>query len=290
MKSPFYYTFLLFFLLPSIFSPSTLADITNEIAKNIQRARQLIPIKPKAVLKETIVIRNKYKDKLTDYDQLLLFDIDAWAHLYNNEHQLALSTIKKVNSLASAKKDIFQWNINNTKANIYAHMGESQKALSHHLIAYELIKNDPLNLSERMLTENNIGYISVQLGFYQEALPYLKRVLAYYLTTGNYETLAIAYNNLGEALFHLGQVEQAFTYHQKSLAIRIEHKLNFHASYSYHNLGLVYFYRKNYNQAKAHFIKAINIRADSNYIRGLLESQLALAKVYQATQINILMV
>jgi signal transduction histidine kinase len=277
---------IIFLLLISIafHHPLAFADTADEIKQEIAKIYSLLSVRPKVIFSKVTMMRKQYKKHLSPTNKADLFHLEAWAYLNTNKYQLALTTIEKINQLSISSGDIFQWNINNTKANIYWQMGQGQKSLEHNLIAYELIKKDPLNLTQRIATEGNIGYISVQLGFYQEALPYLKKVLAHYLTTDNDEALAIAYNNLGEALFHLNQVEQAFTYHQKALAIRIEHKLNFHASYSYHNLGLVYLYRKDYPQAKTNFLKAINIRADSNYILGLLESQIALAKVYQATQ------
>ncbi|NQZ23666.1 MAG: tetratricopeptide repeat-containing sensor histidine kinase [Colwellia sp.] len=259
------------------------SELAQQIQQEIDRVNKLIYSKPKTVLSQVNAIRSKYKNKLSLLHQATLIGFEAWSYTNTNQFQLALDKIDKINQLNKPEINNFDWIVNNTKGFIYWHMGQGQQALKHHLLAYEDIKNKPSFVRSIITTENNIGYTSVQLGFYQQALPYLERVLAYNLKQDNPSVLAISYNNIGEALFHLKQVDKALSYHRKALAIRIKHEIIFHASYSYHNLGVIYHHRKNYRQAKENLLKAIKIRVDNSYMLGILESQLVLAKVYQET-------
>ncbi len=258
--------------------------LAQKIQQEISHVNKLAYSKPKTVFNEIKTIRSKYQNQLSTTNLADLIGIEAWSYINTDQYQLALETIEKINLLIKPKTNDFDWRILSTKAAIYRHMGQGQQALKHYLLAYEDIKNKPNFLSSRITTESNIGYTSVQLGFYQQALPYLERVLAYFLKQDNPSFLAIAYNNIGEALFHLNQVDKALIYHRKALAIRIKHEIIFHTSYSYHNLGVIYHHRKNYLQAKENLLKAIKIRVDSNYMSGTLESQLVLARVYQETR------
>jgi len=256
-------------------------ELKQEIQQKLKRVGGLIYSEPTKVLNEVNNIRDKYKNELALTDLADLIYIEAWGYMNTNQYQLALNTIEKINQLTRPEINNFDYQINDTKGAIYGHMGKAQKSLKYHLFAYKHVKDKLKYQNLKAKTESNVGFTFIQLGFYQEALPYLKRVLAYNLSIDNPVLRAIAYNNLGEALFHLKQIDKAYEHHQKALKIRIEHKLVFHSSYSYHNLALIYSHKKRYQQAKDYLLKAIQIRTDSNFALGILESQLSLAKVYQ---------
>ncbi len=275
-------------LLLSTFHFGVLANTQDEIKQNILQVRKLIGSDPKAIPTKVALIRKQYKKELTTANKAQLINYESFGFIQTGQYQLALDKIEEINKLDKSEINDFDGLINGTRGIIYRYMGQGDEALKFFLLAYQSVKEKP-NEENKITLENNIGYTAVQLGFYQQALPFLKRVLTQRLKQNTPNTpkfLAMAYNNLGEALFHLKQVQQAQEYHQKALTIRLEHNLTFHLSYSYHNLALIYHQQKKYPQAKAYLIKAIKIRADNNHTLGTLESQFALAKVYQATQEN----
>ena len=264
-------------------NPKLVKELRKEIEQELKRVQKEVYSNPEIVISQNKIIRAKFKGKLSPFDYATLIRMGAWSYINTNSYELALDKIEEINQLERPKNNSFDWTIYNTKGIIYWHLGQGEESLKYHLLAYQYIKDKPEHLSNRVFSESNLGYTFVQLGFYEQALPYLERVLTHFLKKDDQPRLAVAYNNLGEALFYLNKVDEAFVLHQKSLAIRIKHKLDFHASYSYHNLGLIHLKRKDYPSATKNLLKAIKLRVDSNYVRGVSESKLALAKVYLAT-------
>ncbi len=251
-----------------------ITKLTKKLAKSPQKA--LIAIKQ---------FRESHSGKLTSTHNISLLEREAWAHMYSNNYSAALATINKINPIATAEdNNYFFFIIDSFKGMLYGHMDEGQEALKYHLKAYEYLKKDNSHPKAKAINENNIGYTSVQLGFCQEAIPYLDNFKNYFLAEPEKQRrLAIAYNNLGEAYFCLKNYQKAYLLHQQSLDIRQRNKLEFHASYSYHNLALIFHVRKEYDKAKEYLLKAIKIREKSNFKNGVFESQLALAHVYSET-------
>lgn len=288
MKYQYHNIFISLLLLLSTFHFSVLANTQDEIKQKLEQLNKLVAQDPKAISQKVASIRARYKKELTIANKAQLISSESSGYMNTGQYQLALDKIEEIDRLDKPEINNFDWLINRAKGAIYWRMGQGEESLSYYLLAYQGIKEEQYK-ALKVNTENSIGYTAVQLGFYQQALPFLQKVLAHNLKQSAPKTprlLAIAYNNLGEALFHLKQVNKAEEYHQKALTIRLEHQLTFHLSYSYHNLALIYHQQQKYQQAKTYLIKAIAIRADNNYTLGKLESQLALAKLYQTTQKN----
>ncbi len=277
------FSFILILLL-AVFHPPVLADIQDEIQQQIDNVYNLSADDSNATLVKIGAIRNQYQNQLTPEHHAQLIGMEAIYHTYSNDYQLALQTIEKINELAKPEVNSFDWRINTVKGYIYWHMGEGQQALQHYLQSYEQVKEQALYEYEKVATELMIGQASMELGFYREALPYFERVVNSTQKTGSLRQLAMAYNFLGEALFQLEQTDRAFDYHQQALKIRLEQNMRFHSALSYHNLGLILHHRKEYAQAQQHFLSAITIRQENGDHLGVLQSQLALAKVHMLTE------
>lgn len=171
-------------------------------------------------------------------------------------------------------------------------MDNIEDSLGFNLKAYDVVKSIETFRSYQAMSEGDIGYAFIKLGFFQQAIPYLESALqsdlASTLTTDHIIDLASNYNNLGEAYLGIKNYKKSFELLNKSLALRIEHQLTFHSSFSYQNLGRLHYAQKEYEQAETYFNKAIEIREQAGFMKGVLVSKLDLAKVYVATNKTLL--
>ena len=200
---------------------------------------------------------------------------------------LALEIIEQLKEVADFENDkSFLWHYYNTKAFVSWYMDNIEDSLSFNLKAYDVVKSIKTFRSYQAMSEGDIGYAFIKLGFFQQAIPYLESALqsdlVSTLTTDHVIDLASNYNNLGEAYLGIKNYKKSFELLNKSLAIRLEHQLTFHSSFSYQNLGRLYYAQKEYQQAETSFIKAIEIREQAGFLKGVLVSKLDLAKVYIA--------
>jgi len=225
----------------------------------------------------------KNKTQLTSKQQVQLIEYEALANTYLNRYELALNIIEEIKEIANLEGNkAFLWQYYGKKAIIYWYMDSIEESLAFHLMAYDVVKSIEKFSHYQAISEGNIGYAYLKLGFFQQAISYFEPILVLAKTTDNAINLATAYNNLGEAYLGLKNYQKSFELLDKSLAIRIKHQLTFHSSFSYHNLGLIYYARKEYQQAETVLLKAIEIREQAGFIKGSLVSNLILAKVYFA--------
>lgn len=246
--------------------------------------RKTLSSNPEEVLKKGNIILTKHSASYSTYQLVNIYGVMLHSHLYTNSYTAAFAFIDKIKALV--KKDptpISQWKSNYLQGVLYLHIERGNKAIELFLKAYKLIKPHSEYSYERELTENALGYIYVQFGFYKEAIPYLSDSSKFNKDTNKPIALSRSYNNLGEAYFGLKDYKKSFLLHQKALAIRLENKLTFYTSYSFHNLGLIYKVQSEFKKAEENLLKAIKIRKDSNFIKGFLSSQLELAKLYNET-------
>lgn len=223
----------------------------------------------------------KNNAQLTTAQKVMLIKHEVVANTYLNHHKLALDNIERIKEIADGESNkVFLWHYYNTKAIVFWHMDSIEDSLGSHLDAYDVVKSIDEFRSFQATSEGNIGYIFIKLGFFKQATSYLESSLAFALTQNDFIILATNYNNLGEAYLGLKKYTKSFELLDRSLEIRLEHNLTFHSSYSYQNLGLLYYGQKQYQQAEVAFNKAIEIRERAGFVKGVLVSQLALAKTY----------
>ncbi len=281
----FSHIYLLFCLIIFIHTPGCIAFSADQklssIDTQIETIRSRLAKDPQNTIKTISQFKKTYSGQLSPLQLVNLLSAEAWAYMYTNNFSKAMESINKAEAVARQSKDkLHLWKVDNAKGMIFWQMELGQESLKYHLRSYEYFKHD-LDNELRNRSENNIGYASVHLGFYNEALPYLNRGLKRALKIKNPRLIAIGYNNLGEAHYGLKNYDKAFELHQKALDIRLSENLKFHSSFSYHNLALIYQQRKQYKKAVNYLQKAISIRNDNNHIKGKLTSQVALARVYQ---------
>jgi signal transduction histidine kinase len=267
----------------------------DEIDNKISVLNSKVMSQPRSTLDDIKKIRLLHRDTLSIQQQVSLLGAETFAYLYSNNYQKTLEVINELEDIADkTNNDYFRWSAVNSKAILYTHMDKGQEALTFYLEALKILKNkiDPVyfeSLNEKKfdisiaVIQNNIGYLSVQLGFYQEAIPFLEESTTFHLEQNKPSQVYIAagYNNLGEAYLGLREYDKAFKLHKKALKIRLDNNLKFHASFSYHNLGLYYRIQKDFIKAKGHLLKAIDIRKENNFTKGILASQIELAKIYR---------
>lgn len=258
--------------------------VEDNFDAQIKALDKKVNIEPKEVLSLIEDIKTQYQSELTTDQELQLSLITIKANIELGEYFLVLAKISEIKPLIDNSTDVdLLWSYYNAKGKVYWGLDKKQESLNNLLKAYQIIKDAPEKSGIKAVAENNIGYASVQVGLYNEAIPYLRSTHDYSASVGNYNLLANAKNNLGEAHFGLGNYGKAYKLHNEALAIRLKHNFELHLSYSYHNLGLVYTKWHDYEKAKEYLAKAIAIRNKKKFINGEIESQLALVKVYQAT-------
>jgi signal transduction histidine kinase len=261
----------------------TCSSSEERILDEYEALGPLVVSQPEKAL-TSIVELKKSNLQLTALQRVKLIRHEVVANTYLNHHQLALKLVENIKEIASLERDKFLWwEYYSTKAIVYWHMDSIEDSLEANLKAYDVVKSIDKLRSYQAITEGNIGYAFIKLGFDKQAVPYLESALEIALTDSNIITLATSYNNLGEAYLGVKNYSKSLELLNKSLAIRLEQKLTFHSSYSYQNLGRLYLEQSKYQQAEVAFKMAINIRNQAGFIKGLLVSKLALAEVYIAT-------
>jgi signal transduction histidine kinase len=246
--------------------------------------RETLSSAPQDVIKKGNIILAKHSTTYSTYQLINIYGVMLHSHLYTNNYTAAFAFIDKIKALVKEDSTpISQWKSYYLQAVVYIHIEQGNKAIELFLKAYKLIKPHSKYSYERELTENGLGYIYVQFGFYKEAIPYLSDSSKFNKDFNKPIALSRSYNNLGEAYFGLKNYAKSIELHKKALAIRLENQLTFYSSYSFHNLGLIYKAQLEYKKAEENLLKAIKIRKDSNFIKGFLSSQIELAKLYIET-------
>jgi signal transduction histidine kinase len=266
-----------------IFLSFTALSFTNSEktpAEKLLIIESLVGAQPAQAL-TSIAELNKIKEQLTPAEVVKLIRHEVIANIYLNRHNFALETIQKIKIIADNENSkIFWWQYYNLTAIVYWHMDNIEDSLKFHLKAYDVVKSINEHRDSQGLSEGNIGYSLVKLGFYKKSIPYFESALALAIEDENNTALATGYNNLGEAYLGLHNYQKSFELLEKALAIRTKHKLTFHSSYSYQNLGKLYFAQKKYLQSEVAFKKAIKIREEAGFVKGVMVSRLSLAEVY----------
>ncbi|KJD31442.1 hypothetical protein PK35_15155 [Tamlana nanhaiensis] len=150
----------------------------------------------------------------------------------------------------------------------YYQIGVSHMALDNKVKAVDyLLKSLELseltNAKDRALINlNALGAIYDQMGQYEKALSYYKKVEASYLETGNLHDLGLIYNNIGIAYKNLDSLNLALNYFQKGYDISKDGNDLTVKSFQLRNIGLIKQSEQKYNEAEQNFIEALNIRKD----------------------------
>ena len=268
----------LFFVLSTV-----CADSEKTLAEKLKDVEALVVSDPAQAL--AVIDSLKIgKSNLTIRQKVKLIRHEVVANTYLNRHKLALEIIEELKKISALENDkSILWQYYNVQAIVYWHMDSVEESLNAHLKAYDVVKSIDEFREIQGISEGNIGYAFIKLGFFKQAITYLESALELALMTDDVIVLASSYNNLGEAYLGLKNFKKSTTLLEKSLTIRLEHKLTFHSSFSYQNIGLLYYAQQQYPKAELAFIKAIEIRQQANFIKGVLVSKLALVKVYIAS-------
>jgi len=272
----------LLFLLGEAWASKDTSLVEPSLLEKLGTIKSLVASQPEQALASIERLKQE-APSLTLKQKVELIKDEVLANTYLNHHEVALKLTEKVKDIATLEGDKrYLWNYYNQKAIVYWHMDSIEQSLNFNLKAYGVVQMIAKSSKSKAISEGNIGYAYIKLGFYQQAVPYLESALKRALTEGNMILIASNYNNLGEAHLGLGNYQKAFDLLDKSLSIRVKHKLVFHSSYSYQNLGRLYYAQKQYLQAEEHLKKAIEIREQAGFIKGVLVSKLALVKTYIA--------
>ena len=275
--------YLLFFLVNVIHLPA-MANKDASYTEAYDELKIILTSDPEKALARTNELLAKDHATFSTHELLNIFEIKLYSYLYTNNYPEVFKVIDEIKTVVNKDKSpLAHWKLSYMQGTVYWHTEQGNKAIEHYLKAYEFIKPHQDYTYERANTENALGYISVKLGFYKESIPYLTKSLAFNQQRKDPLYLAQAYNNLGEAYFGLENYKKSAELHQNSLNIRLKNKLTFHSSYSFHNLGLAYKVQGEARKAEENFLQAIKIRKESNFIKGLLASQLELARLYSET-------
>ena len=103
----------------------------------------------------------------------------------------------------------------------------------------------------------NLGYYSLALAWYQEAMPIYEKVLG-----KEHQNTAAVYNNIAEVYYNQGNYTEALELYQKAIAIdeKVSGTDHPHTATSYNNIATVYKDQGNYDKALELYQKALVIR------------------------------
>jgi signal transduction histidine kinase len=269
-----------------LLTSSSWANDHKDITEQLAQIETFVVSNPEQAL-ISIEQLQSHQEQLSIEQQVMLIRHETMANTYLNRHDIALNSIEKAKKLADTESDKSAlWWYYNTKAIVYWYMDNVEGSLSLHLKAYDVVKSIGEFRKYQAITEGDIGYAFIKLGFFKQAIPYLESALKSdiesSLISDNIIDLASSYNNLGEAYLGVQNYGKSFELLEKSLNMRIKHGLTFHLSFSYQNLGLLNYKQEKYEQAEDFFIKALKIREEAGFVKGILISKLALAEAYIA--------
>ncbi|NRA62391.1 MAG: tetratricopeptide repeat-containing sensor histidine kinase [Psychrobium sp.] len=262
----------------------TLASAERYLALQ-QSIEHKIATNPDLALQDIRTFIDTTKGKLDLSQRVYLNVWQAKAHIRANRLSKAKNILRDVISLIGENKNPeFKWLYHNTMAAINWRSQNIEAALSSHLNAYQQFNSSYNNEFFRIVSVSNIGYISVQLGYYRDALPHLQQSLAYFKRENIPDSVSNAYNNLGQAFFGLSQYKEAKKLFAKALDIRLTNNLHAASAESYHDLATVYIVEGELKKAKEYLYLSIQISHQYNYISAFLRSKLALANIYFVEQ------
>ncbi|WP_282780778.1 tetratricopeptide repeat protein [Phaeodactylibacter xiamenensis] len=166
------------------------------------------------------------------------------------------------------------------------------KALEYGVKAIYLAEQAPIDTNNLVKALNQGGVAAFYAGYIGEATNYFTRELGLLDLNKPSEQLANIYNNLG-GVYQYGknEMDSAILYNKR--AIEVIQKLAqtdtsktyyLHLSHAYSNVGTIYLDHNDYSNAEYHFDLCLQLPLDTSvYQRGLITSQLGLARVYLNT-------
>ncbi|NRB61130.1 MAG: sensor histidine kinase [Winogradskyella sp.] len=142
----------------------------------------------------------------------------------------------------------------------------------------ELTKNEEKSLQSL----NAIGAIYDQMGQYQKALEYYKKVETAYEESQDPDDLGLIYSNLGIVYKHLDSLDIALEYFQKGYNLNKDRGNLSVKSYQLRNIGLIYQNQNKLEQAENYFLKSLQIREEMGEQLPLLGSYYDLGSLYDS--------
>ncbi|MDJ0798020.1 MAG: tetratricopeptide repeat protein [Calothrix sp. MO_167.B12] len=133
-------------------------------------------------------------------------------------------------------------------------------------------------------TYHNLGIVAQKLGEYHQARDYYQKALKIFIEYENRYSCARIYHNLGVVAHELGEYHQARDYYQQALEIFIEYGDKYSCASTYYQLGKVAEELGELGSAKTNYLQDLVITVEFNDEHGLEISLRNLARFYQATQ------
>jgi tetratricopeptide (TPR) repeat protein/NAD-dependent SIR2 family protein deacetylase len=249
---------------------------------------------------------------------------DLWQKIFTlNEYK---KVYKIFNSRHIKKRDIYNWRSNIQLGNKFFTIGqllyrgnEYSRAYYYFRLGYENIKHTK-KYDEKGRFLNWISNVLQWMGKNHEALPYLKKALVNYESTGNkngigqclvsmgnlYDSLGryhlaiqmylqgieafkkiknevmigFAYLNICNPYYNLGQYEKMIDYQKRSLPFLIKAGDKYNEAHGYINLGKAYWALRNFKKAMTYMESAKNIFQLLNDVQGLANSLMNIGCLY----------
>jgi signal transduction histidine kinase len=213
-------------------------------------------------------LRHLLKDAKTTSSQMMLHFQLAKA-LMSTQAQQALHHCKQGEAFAEQLADTTRWIMAlKTKGELYAHLGESQKADSALQKGLLLCKKTGHELSEsRILKE--LAQVAEKNGRYEESITLAFESLKIAQVLKDSLIMADNFNQIGGTYFYMGNVEKAEEYFQKAHDFYQKMDDRSGLANTLTNLGLIFFTQGEYDKSRENYRHSIQIKEELKDYIGL---------------------
>lgn len=239
----------------------------------------IVPVLATAQSKEIDSLRKVLEmPSLSDTSKVNTLNLLA-RHLRNTQVMVSLQLAKEAYALAV--KNNYTKGVataSDISGVIYLNLGDSKKALYHHLIA--------LNLFEQIdykrgiaFTYNNMGAVYSHLKNYKRAEFYYLKSLELKKQAGLNREISSSYVNLGNIKMHEHKIEDCINYYKLGLSNAIKYDDKQNITIGYMNLGEAYYDNKQYKFALSYYKKAEPYIKESGNVNHEAHANFAAAKI-----------
>lgn len=248
----------------SLESSSLMGNIYSEMSKVYHRKRDYIKAMDAAEKSVAILSRTLGPDHSDTHSAKNVLAMILDERGYNAKaieiYESIIRGQKNPVGRAKIKVSICYYNM----ANVYAEIGEVEKALEYHNHAMSMV-TPIVGFKHPMIATyyNGLGTANGRLEKYKEALEYFRKSLSIKISLFGPRNIRVSnsYSNMGNCYFHVDSVGRALEVYNLALDIRRENlgEKNPAVAASLRDIAHYYEFVKNYDTAKNYFLKSVQM-------------------------------
>ena len=181
---------------------------------------------------------------------------------------------------APLKHKLFDASVYNNIANVYADMGQREKAMDY----YKKLLSAAQEMNHKTYEMNawvNIGSIQLESGRYDEALESQQKGLAIAKSLQNNNIAAVIYNDIGTGFKKKGNNAEAMNQFRMSVQLAKENNNNSAIAAAMNNMAQLYMLAGTYDTARSYALQSLTYSTAINSLQLQSEAHELLSTVYE---------